>query len=231
MPKSGDLAGGLVGIRQELEAAGVTDMDALWQEIGGGSRGLDDFSQATLIPRQALIGRLISYTAGRGQEKGRSWPRRHTFDLVLLAACVLFGWLVWRAAPRAHAVGIALRDLPAGERISAAALFAPHPELSAHQSLKSRVAKGGYVFPESLEPVPVTVKDQYLHGLYRLSLRVERTDIDRLSEVPTRASLAVCSPGGKAGNPQTRFLRNIPIVAVDRARGDSTVTVALQESE
>jgi len=191
MPKSGGLPGALDGIRQELEAGGITEMDSLWKEIGGGNRGLDDFSQANLIPRQALIGRLVNYAAGRGKEKGESWPRRHTFDLLLLAAFALFGWLALRAAPRAQPVGIALRDLPAGERVSTGDL----------------------------------------HGRYRLSLRVERTDIDRLSEVPTRASLAVSSPGGKAGNPQTRFLRNVPIVAVDRVGGDSTVTVALQQSE
>jgi hypothetical protein len=191
MPKSGDLPGALDDIRQELDAAGIPDMDSLWKEIGGGNKGLDDFSRSSLIPRQALIGRLVSHAAGRGKEKGASWPRRHTFDLLLLATFALFGWLALRAAPRAQPVGIALRDLPAGERVSACDL----------------------------------------HGRYRLSLRVERTDINRFSEVPIRASLAVSSPGGKTGNPQTRVLRNIPIVAVDRAGGDSTVTVALQESE
>jgi len=212
-----------------LTAGGINGPDALWREIGRGDdhQGVAALVDATHAPRPLLIEGLTSYAVSRGQEKGKSWLRRHALDLLLIAALVLLGALVWRAAPRARAVGIARRELPAGERLSAGALFAPGQDSLSSFRIRRRAAQGEYVLPEDLERIPPAVADKELLGRYRLALRVQSTDAERLTELPALASLAVCSPGGNGRPAAQQLLQAVPVVAVDRQGDTSMITVAL----
>jgi hypothetical protein len=220
-------------VRNSLTTGGVIALDALWCGIGQGDnhQGLADLVNATHAPRQPLIAGLTDYAVSRGKEKGKSWPRRHALDLLLVAVLLLLGGLVWRAALRARAIGIAQRDLPAGERLNAGALFAPgHDSLSSFR-VRRRAVQGEYVLPQALERIPSAVTDKELLGRYRLALRVPRTDAERLTELPTLASLAVCSPGGNGRQATQQLLHEVPIVAVDRQGNVPTITAALTLSD
>jgi hypothetical protein len=198
------------------------------REIGKDvEHGLDPLAEPG-AKRSRLIRSLMADAAHAADEKGVSWPHRHFLDLVLAAAALgLAALLVW-AVPRASSVGIALRDLRTGDRVSTDSLHGADSDRIADRRLTRDVARGGYVRPEWLAPVPA-LGDQELRGRLRMSLRLRAEDLRLLPTLPARASLAI-SAGGQ-GPPRALLLRDIPILAAEKSGDAATLDAAFTETE
>lgn len=220
-------------VQRHLKAGGISGLEALWCEIGKGEShgGLAAVVAATGADRPALIRGLTDRAVHRGEEKGKSWPRRHALDLLLIACAVVLAWLVWRAVPRASAVAIAERDLAAGERLGAAEVAgAPAGSLSDRRTLRP-IPEGSYILPEWLEEVSPLVKEEALLGRSRVTFRVSAADVEELSDLPALVSLVISSKGGNGKPPATLWLRNVPIVAVEQDGDAPSIAAALNDAE
>ena len=138
--------------RKVLRHLHLKSLDDVWKEIGKDLDGLDPLVQAG-VDRPHLIHDLMASAVHDADEKG-SWPHRHFLDLALAAAALgLVALLIW-AVPRASSAGIALRDLRTGERVGKDSLHGADPDQIANRRLARDVARGGFVRPEWLAPVP-----------------------------------------------------------------------------
>jgi|GEM_PF-2046571 len=213
--------------RRALRHLHLTSLDDVWKEVGKDLDGLDPLVQAG-ADRSYLIADLMASAVHDADEKGASWPRRHFLDLVIAAAAIgLTVLLVW-AIPRASSVGLALRDLRTGERVSTDSLYGADPDKIADRRLTRDVPRGGYVRSEWLAPVPA-LGDQELRGRFRMTLRLHAEDLRLLPALPARASLAV-SAGGQ-GPPRGLLLHEIPILAAEKSGDAATLDAAFTESE
>ncbi len=204
------------------------NVDAVWKEIGKDvEHGLDPLVQAG-ADRSQLIRDLMASAARDADEKGASWPRRHFLDLVLAAAALGLAALLTWAVPRASSVGIALRDLRTGERVSTDSLHGADPDRIANRQLTRDVARGGDVRPEWLAPVP-SLGDQALRGRLRMSLRLRAEDLRLLPTLPARASLAISAAAQRP--PQALLLRDIPILSAEKSGDTATLDAAFTETE
>jgi hypothetical protein len=210
--------------REVLERLNLATIDDIWGELGKDLDGLDPLVRAG-ADRANLVCDLMD-SAARDAREGTSWPRRHFLDLAIIAAALgLVGLLAW-AVPRASSVGIALRNLRAGERVSAESLHGADPRWIANRRLTRDVPRGGYVYSKWLEPVP-TLGDKALQGRYRTSLRVTAKDLEFLPTLPARASLAVSAKEP----PRSLFLRGVPVLAAEKSGDAATLDAALTEAE
>ncbi|HEX9945041.1 MAG TPA: hypothetical protein VGG03_23780 [Thermoanaerobaculia bacterium] len=214
--------------RQALREQGFSILDDVWWEIGKDQdRGIDRLVEAAGLDRSGLVRDLLDSTFREAGEKGASWPRRHALDLLIAAAALLLVGLVAWAASRAQAVGIALRDLRAGERVSTETLHGADPSRLSDRRLTREVPQGGYVGPDSLAPVPA-MEEQRLRGRYRMSLQIRREDLRLLPSLPGLASLAVSA--STEGPPQALLLRDVPVLSAepsgDKANLDAAFTGA-----
>jgi hypothetical protein len=139
--------------RHALQHLHLDTLDDVWREIGKNLDSLDPLVQAG-ADRSHLIHDLMESAARDAEVKDASWTRRHFLDLLIAAAAFgLVALLVW-AVPRPSSVGIALRDLRAGERVSTESLHGADPDQIADRRLTRDVPRGGYVRPEWLALVP-----------------------------------------------------------------------------
>lgn len=220
-------------VQRRLETGGISSLEALWGEIGKGDDhgGLAAVVAATGADRPALIRGLAVQAVGRGEEKGRSWLRRHALDLFLIAGLIVLAWLAWRAGPRARAVAIAERGLAAGERLGSAEIAAAPAGSLADRRTRRPIPEGTYILPEWLEAVPPLVEEEALQGRSRITFRVSAADVEVLSDLPALVSLVVSSKGGNGKAPATLRLRNVPIVAVEQDGDSASLAAALSEPE
>jgi hypothetical protein len=215
--------------RKVLRHLHLHTLHDVWRAIGKDLDGLDPIVQAG-ADRPHLIHDLMASAVRDADEKGTSWPRRHFLDLALAAAALgLAALLVW-AVPRASSVGIALRDLRTGERVSTDSLHGADPDQIADRRLTRDVPRGGYVRPEWLAPVPA-LGDQELRGRYRMSLRLRAEDLRLLPTLPARASLAVSAGGQGQEPPRALLLRDVPVLAAEKSGDSATLDAALTDSE
>jgi hypothetical protein len=213
--------------RRVLRRLHLVTLDEVWRAIGKDLDGLDPLVQAG-ADRSQLIRDLMVSAARDADEKGISLPRRHFLDLALAAAALGLAALLTWAVPRASSVGIALRDLRAGERVSTDSLHGADPDQIADRRLTRDVARGGYVRPEWLAPVPA-LGDQELRGRLRMSLHLRAEDLRLLPTLPARASLAI-SAGGQ-GPPRALLLRDIPILSAEKSGDAATLDAAFTDTE
>ena len=212
--------------RKVLRHLHLKSLDDVWKEIGKDLDGLDPLVQAG-VDRPHLIHDLMASAVHDADEKG-SWPHRHFLDLALAAAALgLVALLIW-AVPRASSAGIALRDLRTGERVGKDSLHGADPDQIANRRLTRDVARGGFVRPEWLAPVPA-LGDQELKGRFRMSLRVRAEDLRLLPTLPARAALAV-SFAGQTPLPAL-LLRDVPVLAAEKSGDASTLDAAFTEAE
>ena len=215
--------------RKVLRHLHLHTLQDVWRTIGKDLDGLDPIVQAG-ADRSHLIADLMASAACDADEKGVSWPRRHFLDLALTAAALgLAALLVW-ALPRASSVGVALRDLRTGERVSTDSLHGADPDQIADRRLTRDVPRGGYVRPEWLAPVPA-LKDQELRGRYRMSLRLRAEDLRLLPTLPARASLAVSAGGQGQEPPRALLLRDVPVLAAEKSGDSATLDAAFTDTE
>ncbi|HEV7507999.1 MAG TPA: hypothetical protein VGS07_24155 [Thermoanaerobaculia bacterium] len=213
--------------RKVLRRLHLTTLDDVWREIGKDLDGLDPLVQAG-ADRSHLIRDLMASAVHDANENGASWPRRHFLDLVLAAVALgLAALLIW-AVPRASSVGIALRDLRTGERVSTDSLHGADPDQIADRRLTRDVPRGGYVRPEWLAPVPA-LGDQALQGRFRMFLHLHAEDLRLLPTLPARATLGI-SAGGKEP-PQALLLHDIPILAAEKSGDTATLDAAFTDTE
>ncbi len=219
-------------VQEKLKAGGITGLGALWREIGKGEihSGLDEVVAATRAGRRALIRGLMDHVVSQGDEKGKPWPRRHALDLLLIASLIALAWLVWRAVPVARSVGIAERDLAAGERLGAAEIVGADAGSLSDQRTRRPIPKGTYVLPEWLEEVSPAVEEKQLQGRSRISFGVQPEEVERLSDLPALVSLVISSKGGNGKPPATERLWNVPVLAVGE-KDSPFITVALTEPQ
>jgi hypothetical protein len=212
--------------RKVLRKLHLSTLDDIWREIGKDLDGLDPLVQKG-VDRSRLIDSLMRSAALEAEEKGASWPRRHFLDLALAAAALGLVALLARAVPLADSAGIALRDLRAGERVSADSLHGADPDQIANRRLTRDVPRGGYVRPGWLESVPA-LKDEELRGRFRMSLRIRAEDLRLLPTLPARASFAVAAG---QGTPRALLLRGVPVLAAEKAGDNITLDAAFTEAE
>lgn len=214
--------------REALRRQGISTLDALWREIGEDQdQGIDAVSRKTGIDRSTLVHDLMDGAVQEADAKGSSWLARHLPDFLLLAAVVLLAGLVFRGAPRAGSVGIALRDLRAGERVSADALHGAAPRHVTDRQLTRDVAEGESVKPAWLAPV-AALEEEQLRGRYRVTLRIVPEDLRLLPSLPGVASLAVASKGE---TPRALLLAEVPVLSAERSGETVTLDAALREAE
>jgi len=214
--------------RKALRHLHLKSLDDVWRKIGQDvEHGLDPLVQAG-VDRPHLIHDLMASAAHDADEKGVSWPHRHFLDLALAAAALgLVALLVW-AVPRASSAGIALRDLRTGERVSTASLHGADPDQIADRRLIRDVARGGYVRPEWLAPVPA-LGGRELQGRFRVTLHLPAEDLRLLPTLPARATLAVSFAG--QGPLQAILLRDIPVLAAEKSGDTGTLDAAFTNTE
>jgi len=219
-------------IRQQADQAalrslGLGTLDDVWRKAGENLDGLDPLVRAG-ADRGFLIQDLMDSAARDADDKGTSWPRRHFLDLLILAAALgLWALLSW-AVPRASSVGIALRDLRAGERVSTDSLHGADPDRIADRRLTRDVPRGGYVRPGWLATVPA-LADQELRGRYRISLPLSAEDLRLLPALPARATLAVSAVGNLP--PRALLLREVPVLTAEKSGDKATLDAALTAAE
>jgi hypothetical protein len=214
--------------QEVLKGLKLVTLDDVWRAIGRDLDGLDPLVKAG-ASRSNLIHDLMVSAARDAEEKGVSSPRRHFLDLVLAAAalglaCLLPFWVI----PRASSVGIALRDLRTGERVSTDSLHGADPDQIADRRLTRDVPQGDYVQPGWLAPVPA-LGDQELRGRCRISLRLRAEDLRLLPTLPARVSLAVSAWG--QGQPRALLLRDIPVLASEKSGDAVTLDAAFTDTE
>jgi hypothetical protein len=208
----------------------LATLDDVWRAVGKDLDGLDPLTTAGNADRSRLIQDLMASAVHDAEEKGVSWPRRHFLDLMLLAAALgLVALLAW-AVPRASSVGIALRDLRKGERVSTDSLHGADPDRIADRRLTRDVPRGGYVRPEWLAPVPA-LSDQELKGRYRMTLHLHAEDLRLLPTLPARASLAVSAAGQGQQPPRALLLRDVPVLTAEKSGDSATLDAAFTDAE
>lgn len=217
--------------RHALESkGGIANLDGVWRAIGK-DKGIRDLVQKTGVNRSQLIQDLTALVRWKAHEKGVSWPRRHLVDLLAVTVMLLGVWLALRAIPLATAVGVALRDLRTGERLSDEALHrAVDLDSTSGLRLKRGLRKGEYVFPDDLEPLP-SLKPQDLQGRLSLRLRLEPADVPRLPSLPGHATFAVVSSGGGGSPPRGHVLRDVPVLTLEREESSTFVVAALTDTQ
>ena len=215
--------------RRALRSLYLNTLDDVWRTAGKDLDGLDPLVAAG-ADRARLIQDLMASAVHDAKEKGVSWPRRHFLDLMLIAAALgLVALLIW-AVPRASSVGIALRDLRKGERVSTDSLHGADLDRIADRRLTRDVPRGGYVRPEWLAPVPA-LSDQELKGRYRMTLHLHAEDLRLLPTLPARASLAVSAPGQGQQPPRALLLRDVPVLTAEKSGDSATLDAAFTDAE